>query len=147
MIQNILRDTARYPYLFEWNGEIPKNELGDWLVCNAIKPGDDLKELWERTGGGTIFETETILGPVGDATHAEDVASVNRYHWQQGMNTDLLVFHSGLGGLTAIDQRSGHVVQLHADEYRIEREFNSLDEWYAGVLRAEYADRYGLDGW
>jgi hypothetical protein len=70
--------------------------------------------------------------------------SVNELLAARGMPGEYLVFHLGLGGLTAVRLTDRCYVQLDADDFSERAVFPTFDEWYRGVLRAEYAARYGL---
>ena len=48
------------------NGSIPKERLDEWLRQRDLEVPSELAELWQETGGGNLFESETILGPFGD---------------------------------------------------------------------------------
>ena len=121
------------------------SELESWLVGNEwIGPcPDDLKTFWQENVGGDIFETETILGSLGDPQLGDDIAAVNRRMRERGMPGRFVIFHVGL--LTsAVDTLTGDYVELAPDDFRVLRRFSSLDEWYRSTLRAEYGHRYGL---
>ena len=141
-----LTDDARVrPDLFIWNGRMERTQLESWLASNKwiISCPRDLLTFWEETGGGDIFESETILGPLSDPQMGDDLAAVNREMKERGMSENLLVFHVGLV-TSAVDMPSGDYVELAPEGFRVVRRFASLDEWYRSTLRAEYAQRYGL---
>jgi hypothetical protein len=120
-------------------------ELESWLAHNNwIGPCPrDLLAFWQETGGGDVFETETILGPLGDPQLGDDIAAVNREMRNRGMPERFLVFHVGLT-TSAIDTESGDYVELAPEDFHVLRRFVSLEEWYRATLRAEYGRRYGL---
>jgi hypothetical protein len=60
------QDSSRRPELFVWNGSLSKERIEKWLEERQLKLPEDLVELWQETGGGELFESETILGPFGD---------------------------------------------------------------------------------
>jgi hypothetical protein len=103
----------------------------------------DLLGFWHETGGGDIFETETILGPLSDPQMGDDIASVNREMRSRGMQERFVVYHIGLL-MSAVDTLTGDYVELAPSDFQVLRRFASLDEWYRGTLRAEYGERYGL---
>jgi hypothetical protein len=138
-------DARTRPDLFNWFGRMDSSELESWLAANQwIGPcPEDLKTFWQETGGGDVFESETILGPLGDPQLGDDIAAVNRAMRERGMPERFFVFHAGL--LTsAVDTLSGDYVELAPKDFRVLRRFASLDEWYRTTLRAEYGRRYGL---
>ena len=57
----LLRDAEVVPRVFHPFGAIPKAELREWLRQNAMVLPSDVIELWEATGGGDIFDSETIF--------------------------------------------------------------------------------------
>ncbi|MFB2835063.1 hypothetical protein [Floridanema evergladense] len=59
------------------------------------------------------------------------------------MKRDYLVFHVGTG-LSAVRLADGHYVTL-TDNYQELSEFFSLDDWYVGEVRSQFAKRYKLD--
>ena len=141
----IIADSITYPRLFRWNGKMLDKDVMDWIHTNSLTPSKDLINLWCCTGGGDFFESETILGPFADITMADDVLSVNRYHWERGMPVESLIFHKGLGGLTASIANLDEVVVLDIEDYQERARYSSMDVWYIESIRSEYAERYGLD--
>jgi hypothetical protein len=104
---------------------------------------DDLVALWRETGGGDIFETETILGPGSDRELGDDVMAVNTDFRGRGLADSFAVFHVG-SFVSAIDKNTKDYVELDPATLIVRARFRSLDEWYAKTLRAEFAARYGL---
>jgi hypothetical protein len=139
-------DDARVrPDLFHWNGRIDSTGLSDWLDRNRWLgqcPGD-LLDFWKQTGGGEVFETETILGPLGHPEMGDDIAAVNREMRSNGMPDRFVVYHHGLV-ISAVDTGSGDYVELAPSGFDVLRRFATLEEWYRATLRAEYEERYGL---
>ncbi|WP_254566837.1 hypothetical protein [Oscillatoria sp. HE19RPO] len=125
----LIEDSARHPQLFVWNGAIPHNRLQAWLLERNLKLSKDLIELWEMTGGGDLFASETILSPFGDAKLGDDIDSVNQFYCDRGMAQKYLVFHGGTG-LSAIRLVDGRYVTLSEDSDRELSEFLTLEDWY-----------------
>ena len=49
-------------------GAIPAAQLQDWLRRTRLVLPSDLIELWQLTGGGDVFESETIFRPTFTST-------------------------------------------------------------------------------
>ena len=47
-------------------GEVQEPQLRRWLSENGLNLPEDFVAFLELTGGGDLFESETILGPYGD---------------------------------------------------------------------------------
>lgn len=141
----LIEDAQMRPDLFRWNGRMDSVSLRAWLDRNpwALGCPKDLLALWQTTGGGDAFETETILGPLGDPELGDDIASINRDLRSQGMSETFVVFHVGLL-MSGVDTALGDYVELVPSGFRVARRFLSLDDWYIRTLRAEYAQRYAL---
>jgi hypothetical protein len=142
----ILQDAERWPKAFQWFGAIPRPEIENWLQREHLDLPPDLIELWERSGGGDVFE-ETFLRPtvpyVPNSGYVEDdIESVNVHHAAAGNPHGLYLFMDG-AFLSAIRFDDQEFVTLTRD-YVVEGSFLSLDEWYVGTLRAEFGGRYGL---
>lgn len=73
------------------NGSIPKERLDEWFRQRDLEVPSELAELWQETGGGNLFESETILGPFGDVLTGDDVDSVNEVHRGRGLNRGYLI--------------------------------------------------------
>ena len=143
----LIRDTQIVPSVFKAFGAIPKVELKDWLQRNAIVLPSDLIELWQETGGGDLFESETILRPTvssePSANFAEDdIEGRNAAHAARGKPSDFYIFQHG-AFLSAVRLSDQKYVTL-ADGYRVKNCFDSFDEWYVHTLRTEFGERYGL---
>ncbi len=138
-----MQDSARYPELFEWNGTIAPDRLQSWLQDRGLNLPQDLIELWEVTGGGELFETESILSPFADPHSGDDIDSVNEFHHSNGLAQQYLVFHVGTG-LTTVRLIDGCYVTLN-DIYQELSSFLTLDDWYIAEIRSEYAKRYNLN--
>ena len=144
----ILQDALKRPELFEWFGSIPGDEIEDWLLRTRLQIPPDLIELWQITGGGDVFESETILRPTVASVPkpnfiADDVESCNVDLTAKGKPGDLYVFHQG-SFLSAVQLQNQKFMTL-TKSYGVNREFHSLDEWYIQTLRAEFAARYNFD--
>lgn len=140
-MSNLLREDAKHrPDLFIWNGPIPAERLDQWLRQRQFCVPTDLTQLWLETGGGDFFESETILNPIG--VSGDDLDSVNEAYYQRGLPRDYLLVHVGTV-LTAIRLHDQKWIVLD-ESYDAREEYSSLDDWYASVLRSEFADRYGL---
>lgn len=143
--RTLIDDARIRPDLFNWNGRMDPNALKSWLARNKWIGScpKDLLAFWEQTGGGDVFETETILGPLGDSHLGDDIAAVNHEMKTRGMPARFVIYHIGL--LTsAVDTDSGDYVELSTEDFHVLRRFASLDEWYRCTIRAEYGPRYGL---
>lgn len=93
-----------------------------------------------RCRRGDVFESETILGPSGEA---EDHVLIETIHLREKgeLPEGCLLFHRGFVR-TFLDLVSGDLVVLgHNSVVPIQR-FGTLDEWYSETLRREYAARY-----
>ena len=138
----ILEDAQRAPQLFLWNGPVGRRAIDEWVALRGWTIPADLLELWTITGGGEIFESERFLPPLVSRDGQEEVAQVTQWCQDRGMPADLVVFHEGLG-FTAVRCLDGAYVSFDS-ELRAGGEYTSLERWYSEVLRAEYAERYGL---
>lgn len=143
----LLEDADRWPQIFQWFGAIPAHELDHWLHRHRLVLPSDLIELWRITGGGDIFESETILRPtVSSAPNVsfvgDDIEGVNARYSAQTEPQDLYIFHQGvfLSAVQLSDQRFAALTTACV----IERLFDSIDDWYINTLRAEFGQRYGL---
>lgn len=143
----ILEDADRWPHLFQWFGAIPSNELECWLHRNRLLLSSELVELWRMTGGGDIFESETILRPtVSSAPNVgfvgDDIEGINASYFAKVNPQELYIFHQGsfLSAVRLSDQKFAALTVGGV----VERLFDSLDEWYLKTLRAEFGSRYGL---
>jgi hypothetical protein len=138
----ILRDAKDRPDLFDWEGPIAPDRLKEWERAHGrVPPG--LLLLWERTGGGTFLETETLLSPFGDPSMGDAVVEASVDLSEQGLPDHLLLFHRGTA-VCAFDTRSGELVELDPSALTVTRKFASLDEWYRLTVRDELGPRYKL---
>jgi hypothetical protein len=114
----ILSDAKRKPALCRWFGPIPSPELGAWLERSEMLLPSDLLDFWCATGGGDIFETETILRPTVPQSPnscfvaGDDTDTQNSSHRKAGMPAGLFIFHIGsfLSAIALENQR--YVVNL-----------------------------------
>ena len=141
LLQN---DRAKRPELFHFLGPIPSVELDAWLNERHLVVPNDLKQFWREAGGGDLFESETILSPFGRSNLADDVESVNQFHKQKGMPAEWMIFHTGIGGLSVVQMPSGRYASVREGSYDVQQTFASLADWYANLIRREYASRYKL---
>lgn len=135
-------DARKRPELFQWNGPLPREELEEWSRRYGRVP-EDLRWFWSSTGGGDVFESETLLSPLGDSSMGDDVVGVTEARRAQGLPGEWVVFHVGFG-TSAFHVGDGRYAWFEGSVGAPSRLFDSLDDWYRGVLRAEYAERYGL---
>jgi hypothetical protein len=145
MSESMLRDEKSRPDLFWWYGAIADGTMQEWAAARSRCLPQDLLALWCRTGGGTIFESETIFAPVIGQELGDDLDSNNLRLWGEGLPTRFLVFHEGGVGISAVELDRGEYVLLDANGgFAVQGVFESLEDWYVKVIRAEYAARYGL---
>lgn len=141
----IYEDAISRPDLFQWFG-IGGAALEDWLTALPLRAHPGLVDFWRRTGGGDIFESETLLGPLA-TDESDNVLKVNEHHRSRGLPDQLLIFHIGLCmSASSVDQKRhrNRLVTLGPDSYRVMSTFDSFNDWYQNASRSEYASRYGL---
>jgi len=143
----LIQDARRVPRVFFPFGAIPLAELQDWLRHSGLVLPSDLVELWQLTGGGDIFDSETIFRPtvssVPNSSFVEDdIEGRNGAHDATGKPRGLYIFQQGVF-LSAVRLSDQAFVTL-TENYAVENSFISLDEWYVHTLRAEFGERYGL---
>lgn len=138
----LFQDASRRPELFVWNGAIEAGDLERWMRRASIRHAPpELVELWKQTGGGELFETESILGPRGAGPLDSSLEEANAHLRAKGLPNTHIVFHEGCC-LCAFRQADGVIVELD-DRFVEMGTFASFDDWY-GFVRAEFAERYGL---
>lgn len=142
MTSLILEDAQRAAALFLWRGPVGRRAIEKWVAQRGWKIPGDLLEFWTMTGGGEIFEGEKFLAPLISPRGEEEIAQVTEWCQSRGMPSGHVVFHEGLG-FTAVRCDDGTYVSFDG-ELRTAGEYTSLEQWYSEVLRAEYAERYGL---
>jgi hypothetical protein len=141
----VLLDAAERPDLFIWNGAIKERALRAWLLAHDLPLPDDLVLLLAATGGGDLFECETILGPYGSVRLGDDLVGANKFMRDRGLPPELVAFHRG-ACVSAVNRASGEYVTLVQPDWSLLARFTSFESWYRGTLRCEYAGRYGLSG-
>lgn len=145
MPATIYEDALRRPELFQWYGVV-ESEFEAWLHALPLRVHPGLVSFWRRTGGGGVFETENLLGPLAPDEN-ENVLKVSKFHWDNGLSRDLLVFHTGLClSASSVDTRRhrNRLVVLSAESYESVHWFETFNDWYQQTVRSEYARRYGL---
>jgi hypothetical protein len=144
----ILKDAEGRPDLFGWFGRIPRAKIESWARLLSVRVPDDLLEFWSQTGGGDLFESETIYRPTSIPSsepyfiEGDDVDSLNRWCIDNGLLPSYLAFHNGLY-LSAIHLSKQLFVTLD-DKFQEVAVFPTFDEWYLRTLRADFGARYGL---
>jgi hypothetical protein len=143
----LLQDAERVPRLFYPFGAIPEAEIQDWLRCSGLVLPSDLIQLWQLTGGGDIFDTETIFRPTVSSVPnrcfvEDDIEGRNAAHAEKGKPRELYIFQQGVF-LSAVRLSDQNFVTL-TEGYVVKQSFASLDEWYLRTLRAEFSEEYGL---
>ncbi len=144
----LLQDAQKEPRIFSPFGAIPWAEIQGWLQRTGLILPSDLLELWQLTGGGDVFETETIFRPTVASTPnscfvEDDIEGRNAAFAQEGKTSDFYIFQQGVF-LSAVRLSDQRFVSLTKGDYTVEDSFASLDDWYTRTLRAEYGERYGL---
>ncbi len=145
MLSTIYEDASAHPDLFHWFG-ISLQEFKAWLRALPLRVHPELVECWRRTGGGDLFESETILGPLIE-DESENVLKMNEFHWSKGLPTAMLIFHIGSNVSASFANACQHnyeLVVFRPGSYDIDKSFCTFNDWYQGNMRAEYASRYGL---
>ncbi|MFK8001053.1 MAG: hypothetical protein AB8H86_15765 [Polyangiales bacterium] len=135
----LFRDASTRPELFVWNGAIDAQAFELWMLPLCHAPFE-LIELWKQTGGGELFESETILGP-GAGELDSSLKERNDVLREEGLPDTYVVFHEGF--FLSAFRPGGLIVELN-DRFQEIRRFVSFAAWY-GAIRAEFADRYGLN--
>lgn len=143
MSLRLLADSQQRPDLFHWQGRIDALALDRWLEARGWSIPADLKEVWRRTGGGELFESESLLAPFADRSRGDDIDSVNAAYRRAGMPISHVIFHLGVC-LSAVRLLDGIYVTLEPVRFGEVASYRSLDDWYRYVIREEYAHRYGI---
>ena len=131
--------------LFRWFGVV-EAEFERWLAALPLRVHPGLVSFWRRTGGGNLFESETLLGPLA-SDEGDNVLKQNEFHWNKGLPREFLIFHAGLCLSASSVDRGRHrnrLITVNPETYQIEHRFDTFNEWYQETIRSEYAERYGL---
>jgi hypothetical protein len=139
----LLEDAKNRPEVFLWNSPISRTLWKKWLETQGVDLPKELVAVLRETGGGDIFESETILAPFGGEKLDDNIEQFNEECKAEGMPQRYYVFHRGLK-LSAVRLTDQKYVVLSDDSFFELAEYQSLQEWYLSHLRAEYAARYGL---
>jgi hypothetical protein len=145
MPPTIYEDALVRPDLFHWFGVV-EAEFEPWLTALPLRVHPGLVSFWRRTGGGDLFESETLLGPLA-SNEGDNVLEMNEFHWNHGLPSDLLIFHTGhCLSASSVDRRRhrNRLITLSPNSYQIEHQFDTFNEWYQRTIRSEYSERYGL---
>jgi hypothetical protein len=139
--ETLRSDMRERPRAFYWYGAIAAEPLRDWIEQRQLDVPSDLLDLWQSRGGGVIFESEEVLAPWGGDEHAIDFDESNHAHRTKGLPEGMFVFHEG-SWISAVRPQFPRYVALEHSTYAIAGEFESLDDWYRGTIRKEFAERY-----
>lgn len=140
----IMRDAGITPRVFLWNGPLRREELLAWAVTRGWVFPFDLVQFWCETGGGEVFESEVFLAPLFRIDSDDTVDVVTAGCRSRGLSADLVVFHEGLDGFTAVHTRTHMYTTVKDDGVSIGDEYPSLESWYVESIRREFAEKYGL---
>ncbi len=140
----VYEDARQRPELFCWQGPIPPDRLDVWLEERALRVPSDLRDVWIRTGGGEMFETETLLAPCGAPSLGDDIDGVNMAYQSRGLPSNFLLFHIGLCD-SVVRFPETDIIVFRAGSFIPQHHFASFEPWYQNVIRDEYAERYCLE--
>ncbi len=143
MTPTMRRDAEFKPRLFFWEGAVGERQFSDLIEKRSWNLPSDLSHFLAQTGGGEIFETETVLGPLRDEDLGDNLFTYNKELRGRGLPEGYVVFHTGMT-VSAVRLDDGRYVELDRDDFHERAEFTSLEDWYLRLIRAEYAERYGL---
>jgi hypothetical protein len=144
----ILKDAESRPDLFCWFGAVGRGRVESWLQSSNLEVPCDLVDFWTQTGGGDLFESETMFRPtlipagVPYFFSGDDIDTANQQRIRNGMSKSYLAFHDG-SFLSAVRLADGKLVTL-SGQHEETAVFSDLDDWYLRTLRELYASRYGL---
>jgi hypothetical protein len=88
----ILKDAESRPDLFTWFGAIARGQIEVWLRSSNLEVPDDLLDFWTKTGGGDLFECETMFRPTQIPSlepyfvSGDDIDTANQYRIPKGMS-------------------------------------------------------------
>src|SRR6185437_13976225 len=114
----ILEDAALHPKLFFWVGPVSNSKLVEFLRAKEWQVPTDLFELWEKTGGGDFFDSETLFAPLSDVWADDSLEAVNSSLWSKGMPREYLALHDGIK-FTALNLRTGRYCFLEERAFGI----------------------------
>jgi hypothetical protein len=144
----ILKDAETRPDLFAWFGAIERGHIELWLRSLSFVVPHDLLDFWTKTGGGDLFEGETIFRPTQIPStkpyfiSGDDIDTANQYRIPKRVSLSYLVFHEGIF-LSALRLADRKLVTL-GEEHEETAVFSDLDDWYLRAVRKEVASHYGL---
>ena len=98
----ILKDATSRPDLFGWFGPIQRAQIEMWAAQSLLKVPADLMEFWSQTGGGDLFESETIFRPTLIPSpepyfiEGDNVDAATQGRIRDGMSKSYLAIHDGL---------------------------------------------------
>lgn len=139
----IRQDARRAPNAFIWQGAVPRVRLTTWCAQRGLTLPADLFELLRATGGGDLFESETLLAPFAGQDTGDDADGANAHHDAAGLPARYWLVVVGLE-LLALDRERGMYVSFSPANYEILAEYGTLEAWYLATIRAEFGSRYGL---
>jgi len=145
VIPTIYDDALARPDLFCWFGT-SEPELEHWLRALPLLVHPGLVSFWRRTGGGDVFESETLLGPLA-VDESDNALKVNEFHWSKGLPREMFLFHVGIGLSASFVDRRRHrnrIYTLRSGTYEAVERFDTFGSWYRETIRSEYALRYRL---
>lgn len=143
MTPTMRKDLQLKPQVFFWEGPTDSRQLKRRLQEEGWRLPEDLLKLLAVTGGGEIFESETILGPCRDAELGDNLFTCNEQLRGRGLPDGYVVFHTGMA-VSAVRLADGRYVEFGLEDFEERGEYATLDDWYRKLIRAEYAERYGL---
>jgi len=137
------KDMELKPRLFFWEGSVDSQRLKQLLHEKGWALPGDLFDLLVLTGGGEIFESETILGPFRDADLGDNLFTYNEELRDRGLPDGYVVFHTGIA-VSAVRLTDGRYVEFGLNDFEERGEYASLEDWYLRLIRAVYGEHYGL---
>jgi len=144
----ILRDAERRPDLFQWFGAIAIEQIESWARSSSLRVPRDLVEFWSQTGGGDLFDSETIFRPTLIRSvqryfiDGDDVHSATQLSIQNGMSPSYLAFHNGM--FLSVVRLSDQMLVTLDEKYGETGVFRTFDEWYVRTLHTHFGEYYGL---
>ena len=92
-----------------------------WLAALPLRAHTGLVDFWRRTGGGEVFERETLLGPLA-VDESDNVLKMTEHHRSRGLPAGLLLFHIGVClSASSLDKEKNRnrVVTLNPNSYQV----------------------------